>query len=329
MNSFMDIIERFPYYFRLFLFFLYHFYCKVTKKLYNNLIQPIDNWLDQFRPKEPEESEWIQLYCLTTNISMSDFGWPMWSYQSYTKVLYSHVESFVAFAKHQYDLLLDYPTVILPYDYEFEKQAMSIETLFIVKNNGEYVVRTYTKKKPQQLIVWDPYPKRSDMNFLFVEYRHHEMRESIELKIPDGYYLEGNELFSPAFIKRCLEYSKCYYVFDMDYEIHFMDHEMKEGILNSKEYVLIQEDGYDVRKSMIDNEEVIYTTKSNSKEEERDEDENTKKYRTLSLDFPEEDTEEEGEGGEEGEGEEEEKTVDERSLDDSSISDYSSFWWPF
>lgn len=95
--------------------------------------------------------------------------------------------------------------------------------------------------------------------FLSVEYTHPEMSEAIELKMDAGFFREGNELFTPAFVLRMLEYQSSGYYFDEDYKIRVMDSNCNIIELDSDMYVVITEKGYEWKK-----EEVFPLTESDS-----------------------------------------------------------------
>jgi len=68
-------------------------------------------------------------------------------------------------------------------------------------------------------------PTPSRVRFLSVEYCHPAMNYRVPLDLPNEMYYTGNHLFTPAFVARMLEYTvgKGQYVFDMNYQLHFMD----------------------------------------------------------------------------------------------------------
>lgn len=72
-------------------------------------------------------------------------------------------------------------------------------------------------------------PAASKRTIIFAEYRHPEMNEPLEFtNLATRYSLTGNELFSPVFVMRYLEYNfpRGSYVFDENYSITVMDNEM-------------------------------------------------------------------------------------------------------
>jgi len=86
--------------------------------------------------------------------------------------------------------------------------------------------------------------KKVSPPFLSVEYTHPEINEAIELKMDTGFFRVGNELFTPAFVLRALEYQSLGYYFDEDYKIRLMDSECNIIELKSDMFITITEDGY-------------------------------------------------------------------------------------
>jgi hypothetical protein len=87
--------------------------------------------------------------------------------------------------------------------------------------------------------------------FLSVEYTHTEMGEAIELKMDAGFFREGNELFTPAFVLRMLEYQHIAYYFDDDYKVRIMDTNCNIIELDSNTYIVITETGYEFKKEVV------------------------------------------------------------------------------
>ena len=318
MQFFIDMLEKVPLYSQLLLFFVFHWYQKMLRWFNTIFMKPLESIYDQYRPLEPTGHEWIQLYCLTKQHPFNEFGWNLSSYDHFEKILYSHVDNFSAFVQKEHELIVENPIVKLPYQYEFECQANLVELLFVVKKGNDYAIRNYSGLKPREKEIWGPFPNRSSFEFLFVEYYHPHMKETIELTIPDGLYLVKNELFTPAHIHRMLYYTDRYFVFDLHYEIRFMDQNMEQHILKSNEYLVITEDGYERRTLTLDMD--TDSDDSVDTNEDANEDANTKDDESSSLgsstEIVESDPQENSERTDSGE------------ITDELSTSYA-FWWPF
>jgi hypothetical protein len=86
--------------------------------------------------------------------------------------------------------------------------------------------------------------RKSSSKFVSIEYTHPEMAEAIELTLEDGYYIYGNELFTPAFVLRVLEYQSDSYFFDNRYKIRILDSECSMVDFGFETHLLLTEDGY-------------------------------------------------------------------------------------
>ena len=324
MKFFIEFLEKASLYGQLLLFFVFHWYQKMLRWFNTIFVKPLESIYDQYRPLEPTGHEWIQLYCLTKQHPFNEFGWNLSSYDHFEKTLYSHVDNFSAFLQKEHEIIVENPIVRLPYQYEFECQANLVELLFVVKKGNDYAIRNYSGLKPREKETWEPFPKRSSFEFLFVEYYHPNMKETIELTIPDGLYLVKNELFTPAHIHRILYYTDRYFVFDLHYEIRFMDQNMEQHVLKSDEYLVITEDGYERRTLTLDmdtdSDDSVYSNEDANEDADEDADEDAKKDESSSLgsstEIVESDPQESSERTDSGE------------ITDELSTSYA-FWWPF
>jgi hypothetical protein len=115
-----------------------------------------------------------------------------------------------------------------------------------------YLVRKGPFSKINEQWVMEPSSwKKVAPPFLSVEYTHHEMGEAVELKMDAGWWREGNELFTPAFVLRALEYQSVGYYFDEDYKIRVMDMNCNIIELTSNMYIVVKENGYEWRREEV------------------------------------------------------------------------------
>lgn len=150
-----------------------------------------------------------------------------------------------------------------------------LECLMILKLEDKFLVRV-TNHTNDTNFVDSEIP--SKIHFLSLEYRHPKMKKGISLIIDKKYFIEGNHLLSPTFVLRCLEYQKGIYnnsifniktlkeyvffeylfnklgieepyYFDMNYKLYIMDNHINLFELDSNEYIVIEKDGYVVKKN--------------------------------------------------------------------------------
>ena len=72
------------------------------------------------------------------------------------------------------------------------------------------------------------------------------MTKPIILPFPNGMLQPFNELFTPAFVLRQLQTQTLYYYYDMDYELTILDQELRTVKLNSKQYILLHKNAYEI-----------------------------------------------------------------------------------
>jgi hypothetical protein len=118
--------------------------------------------------------------------------------------------------------------------------------------------------------------KKSSAKFISIEYTHPDMTHSIELKLEDGYYVDGNELFTPAFVLRVLEYQSDSYFFDNRYKIRILDSECSIIDFGFETHLLLKDDGYliidDIHADDDDEDEMDgYSESSDSSQKDSDE----------------------------------------------------------
>jgi len=87
---------------------------------------------------------------------------------------------------------------------------------------------------------------QSNVYFLTVQYLHPKMTETIEIKIPESYYIVGNQLYSSIFVLRCLQYQSKMFVFDENYSLEILDNNITIFQLKSNEYISIEKDEYKI-----------------------------------------------------------------------------------
>jgi len=113
-----------------------------------------------------------------------------------------------------------------------------LETMVIMKYNGKYVVRSFSKKNPKK----DTVGGNMDLplvitknRFLSIEYTHPDMMNKIPLELSNDVFVVGNQILSPLYIRRMLEYQPEGYLFDMDYVLKIMDNDLKNIQMTGKD----------------------------------------------------------------------------------------------
>lgn len=84
--------------------------------------------------------------------------------------------------------------------------------------------------------------EESDVELLCIEYRHPKMSTYVSLHLPKSMYMVGNELFTSAFVLRCLEHQPMFisYIFDDDYVVSILDNNIQQYTVRSNEYIVLE-----------------------------------------------------------------------------------------
>jgi len=137
------------------------------------------------------------------------------------------------------------------FEQEF-KNTNTIGTCFILKYDKKYTILTYLYDR----ILMDKTvePILSTFKPLFVTYKNIGSEEVINIDLNDNIWCVGNELFSSAFVRRCLEYQNNNFQFSMNYVIEIMDNNTNLFSLKSNQYMEVLEDTIEIKQIDQDDE---------------------------------------------------------------------------
>jgi len=226
----MDFFEEFEQYLKISMFLAFHWFRIFLAWCHKTFMKPIES-----TKEEPPETKWVQIYTLASSSSGDNES----RYRSYEKYSLPYTDNFFQFVENEFNFFL-----------EQGPQEEVIENLFVVKHDNQCIVKSFPMYKKIEPITWTQPPKPSEISFNFVEYYHPKMLKTLELMIPTHFYTIGNDLFTNAFVLRQLELMNCYFIFDEQYEIRFLDHEINGRILKFDEYIVLHEKTYDTIKSV-------------------------------------------------------------------------------
>ena len=83
-----------------------------------------------------------------------------------------------------------------------------------------------------------------------ITYQAKNSDDIIDIELDDKMWCIGNELFSPSFVRRCLEYQETDFKFSINYELKIMDANINIITLNNNKYIEVDENEIIVK--MID-----------------------------------------------------------------------------
>jgi hypothetical protein len=121
-----------------------------------------------------------------------------------------------------------------------------VEGMITMKNAEKYINRIFFNKNKAKIETELPLVP-SKHRFISVKYTHPNMDEPVFIDIDNEYYYANNEILSPLFIKRYLEYQPLIYDFDMNYELELMDNDINSYKLTSKQYILLADNTYTIK----------------------------------------------------------------------------------
>ena len=225
MNFWYEIKKMFMYLAMTFFGVYVDVYIWVSKQDY------LQSILNGVKMMEPTDSKWIGICSL---------------YQIRNK--YEICNTFI----YDYtDVNKEYQSFLFIKQNHKEDNVDVMEHLFLEKReDGKYVCRSlfYGNNIPSTNITMGLV--KSNVEFMFIEYVHPNMRNAIEIVVPEGMWMVGNELLTPTFILRSLQHQSEYFYFDLRYKIHMIDHEVQDIILSSEQYIVLGENGYTISSNL-------------------------------------------------------------------------------
>jgi hypothetical protein len=87
---------------------------------------------------------------------------------------------------------------------------------------------------------------RSKISFLTVQYTHPKLSEPIDITVPPEFFLVNNQIYSPSFVLRCLQYQPETYYFDANYILQIMGLDTNIFELKYGEYIHVEENSYKI-----------------------------------------------------------------------------------
>ena len=210
----------------------------ILNPYYIYLYKTIQYWYSYLFPrtpiiKESTSSEWINICSLI--YSNSDYQLVNTDIISKTNVKTEYYEFYKSFYSN--------------YDYEHDKTIK--EHLFIAKlTDNIFICKVCFPKHIKYMFDSSDSnttkQNESELSLLYIEYSHPKMTTAISLPFNNYMLQPYNELFTPAFVLRQLQTQTEFYYFDMDYTLSILDSNLVTIKLNSKNYILLQPNTYEI-----------------------------------------------------------------------------------
>ena len=243
----------FNYYTQIVVFCAIHIYRICLGWIKTRIIEPLDEILNKYAKHEPTATQWIQVYNLTTAHCITNLDTIQCFFGSDEYYMFPCTKEFSTYVNNEIEHVMTNGIQLPKYDPDLKQVPDVLESLIVTRIEEQYTFHSFpvlTSARKDRLLPYNPV--KSSIEFVFVEYTHPKMYEGIIFNIPIGYYMNKNELFSPAFIQRYLELQKKYYIFDNDYQVDFIDHLCEKHSIDCSQYILISEDSYQIKTITID-----------------------------------------------------------------------------
>ena len=235
------------------------FTCKIvnrTKESYANLYntnEPFRNFIIFSR----------YIYCSITFQYVEPIT-PIWMSKSVLLFNKPYLSNEYHSINEKYSLFINVDTILSKFDelylqfffklYEFMNRYSIYNTkkiydgseLFIMKLFNDDNEKCYFVSSNEKQILNMHYNQRSPAKFLSIEYKHPDMKDSIELSFDKSWFIKGNELFMPTFVLRALKYQSQPFIFDARYTITIMDSDINMIEFGNNKHIELTNNGYKV-----------------------------------------------------------------------------------
>lgn len=215
--------------------FNYHILCFILTSLFNYKIEPFyESWLSY-------------IYINDSNV-LSEKYYDISEYAIFSKdrnALIFHAEKDKTYKSDLIQLYNNEKAWYRQFADLPEKSNKENDFMAIIKINNKYICR----KSFLSLIVYEAHFIHNTCKYLLcIEYEHPKMKEKIFINLDPKFFLEKNEILSPAFVKRCLLFQRTPFIFDLDYKLNILDNMMKTFTIDANSYIYINRDGYEIKK---------------------------------------------------------------------------------
>jgi len=134
---------------------------------------------------------------------------------------------------------------------EMSKTILNDMKMYGIVNDSIYMMRLHNniivKKMNDNMDVFTISDiVKSEASLLSIEYTHEDMKQPISFELDNEYFIIGNELFLPTFVKYILEHQSKKYVFDENYKINIMDSDLNIIELTYHKYMKINKNSFEI-----------------------------------------------------------------------------------
>jgi len=190
---------------------------------------------------EPNHEFWFSNSCLIFHdYNLTNHFIPGYNYSLKEYFVPIHDDDMIESSKLDY--LETWYNIVLK---DFENNKTTVDNLFIVKDEKYRHYRICNEKNKEIPTSLSTEP--SNIRFISIEIHMPVFSNTpYIIEIEPTAYLVDNVFFTPAFVKRYMEYHVDSVTFDMNYKIKIMDNNIHSFELDSTQYLILGKDGYKI-----------------------------------------------------------------------------------
>jgi hypothetical protein len=120
-----------------------------------------------------------------------------------------------------------------------------LETMVTMKRGDQYINYVFNKKNSKKSVSVEFPISVNRSKLLSIEYKHPDMENIIIMDLNEKLYFNNNEILSPLFVRRWLEYQSTSFIFDLRYNLKIMDEYVNTFDLKSDKHLLLLKSDYE------------------------------------------------------------------------------------
>jgi hypothetical protein len=120
-----------------------------------------------------------------------------------------------------------------------------LETMVTMKRGEQYINYVFNKKNSKKTVSVEFPISANRSKLLSIEYKHPDMANTIIMDLNEKIYFDNNEILSPLFVRRWLEYQSIGFIFDLRYNLKIMDENVNTFDLKSDKHLLLLKTDYE------------------------------------------------------------------------------------
>uniref|UniRef100_A0A6C0DPG3 Uncharacterized protein n=1 Tax=viral metagenome TaxID=1070528 RepID=A0A6C0DPG3_9ZZZZ len=234
---------------------LFLLYCKIASQVKTSYSFYYDNYsiFRDFADTCVYGVKYLVSGALNRRIEPLHTNWISCSYLSFNKSLYQPQYNFVEYFVPIYgDVMEDFS--LLEYFKEWFKISLDevnnennliIDAVITTKSSSNRYCRVCNSKNKD--IPMSLSDTKSNIRFISIDiYMPAISKDPYVLDLDTDSYLVDNVLFTPAFVRRLMEYNVNSSTFDINYTVKIMDNNIHSFELDSTQYIILEKDGYKI-----------------------------------------------------------------------------------